>query len=115
MGFALFMCRRGGSAMTAFGPGRKHSLLPALATNVPLARLLNASRPFRKGASYAVKAGQISHCGAPVLCRTLRADEGIGPYDRRRRLRTVGVDPQIDPQRCRVGNVNIKAKCAFIP
>ena len=27
-------------------PGRKHSLLPALATNVPPARLLNASRPL---------------------------------------------------------------------
>ena len=36
-------------SVTAFGPGRKRSLLPALATNVPLARLLNASRPFRKG------------------------------------------------------------------
>ena len=34
--------------MTAFGPGRKHSLLPALATNVPPARLLNASRPFER-------------------------------------------------------------------
>ena len=41
---------RVGSAVPAFGPGRKHSLLPALATNVPPARLLNASRPFRKGA-----------------------------------------------------------------
>ena len=35
---------------TAFGPGRKHSLLPALATNVPPARLLNASRPLHRGA-----------------------------------------------------------------
>jgi len=29
------------------GPGRKRSLLPALATNVPPARLLNASRPLK--------------------------------------------------------------------
>ena len=29
----------------AFGPGRKHSLLPALATNSPLGCLFNASRP----------------------------------------------------------------------
>ena len=31
--------------MTAFGPGRKHSLLPALAKNMPPAYFLNASRP----------------------------------------------------------------------
>ena len=30
---------------TAFGPGRKHSLLPALAKNMPPAYFLNASRP----------------------------------------------------------------------
>ena len=29
----------------AFGPGRKHSLLPALAKNMPPAYFLNASRP----------------------------------------------------------------------
>ena len=29
----------------AFGPGRKHSLLPALAKNMPQAYFLNASRP----------------------------------------------------------------------
>jgi len=33
------------TAMTAFGPGRKHSLLPALAKNMPPAYFLNASRP----------------------------------------------------------------------
>ena len=32
-------------SVTAFGPGRKHSLLPALAKNMPLAYFLNASRP----------------------------------------------------------------------
>ena len=30
----------------AFGPGRKHSLLPALAKNMPPAYFLNASRPL---------------------------------------------------------------------
>ena len=30
---------------TAFGPGRKHGLLPALAKNMPPAYFLNASRP----------------------------------------------------------------------
>ena len=34
----------------AFGPGRKHSLLPALAINNTLCCLLNASRPLHKGA-----------------------------------------------------------------
>ena len=38
------------ASLTAFGPGRKHSLLPALATNSPLGCLLNASRPLHKGA-----------------------------------------------------------------
>ena len=32
-------------SVTAFGPGRKHSLLPALAKNMPPAYFLNASRP----------------------------------------------------------------------
>ena len=32
-------------AVTAFGPGRKHGLLPALAKNMPPAYFLNASRP----------------------------------------------------------------------
>ena len=34
----------------AFGPGRKHSLLPALAINNTPCCLLNASRPLHKGA-----------------------------------------------------------------
>ena len=38
------------SSMTAFGPGRKHSLLPALAKNMPTAYFLNAPRPLHKGA-----------------------------------------------------------------
>jgi len=33
----------------AYGPGRKHSLLPALAKNMPQAYFLNASRPLHKG------------------------------------------------------------------
>ena len=33
-------------AVTAYGPGRKHSLLPALAANSPPGCLLNASRPW---------------------------------------------------------------------
>ena len=33
----------------AFGPGRKHSMLPALAKNMPPAYFLNASRPLHKG------------------------------------------------------------------
>ncbi|MBR6725750.1 MAG: hypothetical protein IKL81_02040, partial [Clostridia bacterium] len=37
-------------AVTAFGPGRNHRLLPALAKNMPLAYFLNASRPLHKGA-----------------------------------------------------------------
>ena len=32
--------------LTAFGPGRKHSLLPALAKNMPPEYFLNASRPL---------------------------------------------------------------------
>ena len=45
-----------------------------------------------------------------------RAAEGIGPYDRQRRLHiTVGVDPQIDPQRCRIGNVHIAEKSPSTP
>ena len=32
-------------SVPAFGPGRKHSLLPALAKNMPPAYFLNASRP----------------------------------------------------------------------
>ena len=32
-------------AAPAFGPGRKHGLLPALAKNMPPAYFLNASRP----------------------------------------------------------------------
>ena len=34
--------------LPAFGPGRKHSLLPALAKNMPPAYFLNASRPLRR-------------------------------------------------------------------
>ena len=33
-----------------FVPGRNHRLLPALATNAALWRLLNAPRPFSRGA-----------------------------------------------------------------
>ena len=33
------------ASATAFGPGRKHGLLPALAKNMPPAYFLNASRP----------------------------------------------------------------------
>ena len=36
--------------LTAYGPGRKHSLLPTLAKNMPLAYFLNAWRPLHKGA-----------------------------------------------------------------
>ena len=36
----------------AFGPGRKHSLLPALAKNMPPAYFLNASRPPGRGLGY---------------------------------------------------------------
>ena len=41
---------RRGFAAPAFGPGRNHRLLPALATNSPQGCLLNASRPLHKGA-----------------------------------------------------------------
>ena len=52
----------------------------------------------------------------PYRIADLRADEGIGPYDRQRRLHTtVGVDPQIDPQRHVNGNVNIEAKSPTTP
>ena len=40
----------------------------------------------------------------------LRADEGIVPYDRRKYLRDVGVDPLIDPKRHGNRNVDIEAK-----
>jgi len=40
---------------TPFGPGRKHSLLPALAKNMPPACFLNVSRPLHKGALFSVK------------------------------------------------------------
>ena len=35
------------ASLTAYGSGRKHSFLPALATNVPPACLLNASRSLK--------------------------------------------------------------------
>lgn len=37
-----------GFAVPAFGSGRKRSSLPALAANVPPARLFNVSRPQRE-------------------------------------------------------------------
>ena len=39
---------------SAFGPGRNHRLLPALAKNMPPACFLNASRPLHKGALGAI-------------------------------------------------------------
>ena len=36
------------ASLTAYGPGRKHSLLPALAKNMPPAYFLHASRPHQR-------------------------------------------------------------------
>jgi len=38
------------NVVPAFGLGRKHSLLPALAKNMPQAYFLNASRPHQRKA-----------------------------------------------------------------
>ena len=45
--------------LTAFGPGRKHGLLPALAKNMPPAYFLNASRP---------PGGSLKCPRAPAIC-----------------------------------------------
>ena len=62
------------ASLTAFGPGRKHGLLPALAKNMPPAYFLNASRPLHKGAlqrtTATVRQTVITvHCRAVACCR----------------------------------------------
>ena len=54
-------------------PGRKHSLLPALAANVPPARLLNASRPSCEGEPRDAGGGRKG-------CPCGWSDLGIAPY-----------------------------------
>ena len=47
--FAYILAGSSTHYVGAFGPGRKHSLLPALAKNMPSAYFLNASRPLGGG------------------------------------------------------------------
>ena len=61
------------SAPSGQRPGRRHSLLAALAKNVPPARFLDASRPLHRGALSApsVKMGR----GVPFNRRSRRAEK----------------------------------------
>ena len=66
------------SSMTAFGPGRMHSLLPALAKNMPTAYFLNASRPLHKGAFLEAILFILCSPSSPVnLYRTSRLTRGF--------------------------------------